>query len=174
MKLYVLAGFFGSIFGLVGQQCQFSYYNKKGGHYLFSTYYQEDMHTLRDGVCEISENGKIYEKVSDHIGVVPLVIVSPADRDLILEGSETRIKFLDGVISQADKSYLQHVLDYQKVISQRNALLKFFAANHSFDRTTLEVYDMQLEGLATFIHKKRVAFMEEFQPIFATQYKAIS
>lgn len=128
----------------------------------------------KGGKKVVKRNGKIYEKVSDHIGVVPLVIVSPADRDLILEGSETRRKFLDGVISQADKSYLQHVLDYQKVISQRNALLKFFAANHSFDRTTLEVYDMQLEGLATFIHKKRVAFMEEFQPIFATQYKAIS
>lgn len=62
MKLYVLAGFFGTIFGLVGQQCQFSYYNKKGGHYLFSTYFQDDMRTTRDGVCEMSENDKIYEK----------------------------------------------------------------------------------------------------------------
>lgn len=122
----------------------------------------------------LKRNGKVYEKLSEHVGTVPLVIVSPADRDLILEGSETRRKFLDGVISQANKSYLNQVLDYQRILAQRNALLKFFAANHSFDATTLEVYDMQLENLASSIYRQRKEFMAVFQPVFAAQYQAIS
>jgi DNA replication and repair protein RecF len=122
----------------------------------------------------LKRNGKIYEKLSEHVGVVPLVIVSPADRDLIVEGSENRRKFLDSVISQTDKSYLQQILDYQSVVSQRNALLKYFAANQSFDRATLEVYDYQLDALAAVIFKKREKFMTEFHPLFESQYRDIS
>ncbi|MFM1878346.1 MAG: hypothetical protein RLZZ241_1212 [Bacteroidota bacterium] len=122
----------------------------------------------------LKRNGKVYEKLSEHVGTVPLVIVSPADRDLILEGSETRRKFLDGVISQTNKTYLNKVLDYQRVLAQRNALLKFFAANHSFDATTLEVYDLQLENLANVIYQERQTFMSVFQPLFSAQYQAIS
>ena len=72
----------------------------------------------------IKRNGKAYEKFSEHIGFLPLVIISPADRDLIIEGSDTRRKFIDSVISQSDKSYLSHLINYNKVLSQRNALLK--------------------------------------------------
>ncbi|WP_445382639.1 DNA replication/repair protein RecF [Robiginitalea sp. IMCC43444] len=122
----------------------------------------------------IKRNGKIYERISEHIGEVPLVIVSPSDRDLILEGSETRRKFMDGVISQSDKAYLQDVLDYHKILSQRNALLKYFAANHTFDRGTLEVYNQQMHNLGSRIHLRREQFMEAFQPIFQEQYQAIS
>jgi len=122
----------------------------------------------------LKRNGKVYDRISEHIGQVPLVIISPADRDLILEGSETRRKFMDGVISQGDKAYLQDVIGYQKLVSQRNALLKYFAANRTFDPTSLEVYDAQLQELGSRIHRKRNAFMEAFSPIFNTQYKAIS
>ncbi|MEE3244280.1 MAG: AAA family ATPase, partial [Bacteroidota bacterium] len=80
----------------------------------------------------IKRNGKIYERFSDHIGFLPLVIISPADRDLIIEGSETRRKFMDGVISQSDKAYLDTLIKYNKTLSQRNALLKYFNANHTF------------------------------------------
>jgi DNA replication and repair protein RecF len=128
----------------------------------------------KGGKKVLKRNGKVYDRISDHIGQVPLVIVSPADRDLILEGSEVRRKFMDGVISQADKGYLQDVLDYHKLVSQRNALLKFFAANRTFDSDSLEVYNYQLHALGTRIHGKRVEFMREFTPIFAAQYKAIS
>ena len=75
----------------------------------------------------IKRNGKPYEKFSDHIGFIPLVMISPADRDLIIEGSETRRKFIDSVISQSDKNYLNNLINYNKVLSQRNALLKYFA-----------------------------------------------
>lgn len=122
----------------------------------------------------LKRNGKIYDRISDHIGEVPLVIVSPADRDLILEGSDVRRKFMDGVISQSDRAYLQDVLDYQKVLAQRNALLKYFAANHRFEPDTLQVYNEQMHELGSRIYEKRLRFMDAFRPFFAEQYKAIS
>ncbi len=122
----------------------------------------------------IKRNGKPYEKLSEHIGFLPLVIISPADRDLILEGSETRRKFIDGVISQSDKEYLRDLIKYNKVLTQRNSLLKYFALNQTFDATTLSVYDQQLHQYGTPILKKRIAFLDVFIPIFQEQYQRIS
>lgn len=122
----------------------------------------------------IKRNRKVYEKLSDHIGFIPLVIISPSDRDLILEGSETRRKFMDGVISQSDKVYLENLLRYSQVVSQRNSLLKYFAANRSFDRDNLEIYDQQMQALGPGIHERRKAFLEEFIPIFQKRYTEIS
>nr|WP_321411792.1 DNA replication/repair protein RecF [uncultured Allomuricauda sp.] len=122
----------------------------------------------------IKRNGKPYEKFSEHIGFLPLVIISPSDRDLILEGSDTRRKFMDGVISQSDKAYLQNLIKYNKVVSQRNSLLKYFAANRTFDPDTLSIYNEQMHSLGTAIHQKRVEFIESFLPIFKEQYQHIS
>lgn len=122
----------------------------------------------------IKRNGKEYEKISDHIGTIPLVIISPTDRDLILEGSETRRKFMDGVIAQGDKLYLNTLLKYNKVLSQRNALLKYFAANRTFDDISLQVYDEQIIELGQVIFKKRQEFTEEFIPILQKRYQEIS
>ena len=122
----------------------------------------------------IKRNGKIYDKISAHIGLLPLVIISPSDRDLIIEGSATRRKFIDGVMGQTDKSYLQDLLNYNKVVAQRNALLKYFVANQTFDPTTLEIYNEQLIQLGTQIHQKRVAFLKTFIPIVKSHYKSIS
>jgi len=119
-------------------------------------------------------NKKDYEKLADHIGLFPLVIISPADRNLIIEGSETRRKFMDGVISQSDKIYLQHIIKYNQVVSQRNALLKYFAANFTYDPITLGVYNEQLIDLANKIHAKRCEFMQQFNPIFQKYYKSVS
>ena len=66
-------------------------------------------------------------------------MITPIDRDLILEGSQVRRKFMDGIIGQTNSSFLEDLLDYQKVLSQRNALLKYFALNHTFDQKTVEV-----------------------------------
>ncbi|MCK0157619.1 DNA replication/repair protein RecF [Cellulophaga sp. F20128] len=131
--------------------------------------------SLKRGMKKIiKRNGKAYDKFSDHIGFLPLVIISPADRDLILEGSDTRRKFIDGVISQSNKGYLQALLKYNKVLLQRNSLLKYFALNHTFDKTTLSVYNEQLQEYGSIIHKERLAFLETFIPIFKEQYTAIS
>ncbi|MEZ4809124.1 MAG: DNA replication/repair protein RecF [Allomuricauda sp.] len=122
----------------------------------------------------IKRNGKPYDKFSEHIGFLPLVIISPSDRDLILEGSETRRKFMDGVISQSDRDYLQSLIKYNKVLMQRNSLLKYFVANTIFDPNALAIYNEQLHGLGTEIHKKRVGFISSFIPIFKEQYAHIS
>ncbi len=122
----------------------------------------------------IKRNGKAYDTFSEHIGFLPLVIISPADRDLITNGSDVRRKFIDGVISQSDPTYLHHLLKYMKAVSQRNSLLKYFAANNTFDATTLEIYNHQLDELGTVIYQKRTAFLEIFIPIFLDRYKAIS
>ncbi|WP_298122238.1 DNA replication/repair protein RecF [Flavobacterium sp.] len=122
----------------------------------------------------LKRNGKTYEKFSDHIGFIPLVIISPADNDLIIEGSETRRKFIDSVISQLDSSYLQELIQYQKIISQRNALLKYFALNHVFETDTLSIYNEQLNDLGQKIFEKRKQFINDFLPIFNKHHQAIS
>lgn len=131
--------------------------------------------SLKKGMKKIiKRNGKAYDRLSDHIGLLPLVIISPADRDLIIEGSDTRRKFIDGVISQSDKEYLQTLINYNKILLQRNSLLKYFVANHTFDPSTLSIYDEQLHTFGTAIFKKRLNFIENFIPIFKKQYSAIS
>jgi len=122
----------------------------------------------------IKRNGKPYDKFSDHIGFIPLVIISPSDRDLITEGSDTRRKFIDSVISQGDKTYLETLINYNKVLSQRNALLKYFAANHTFNTETISIYNEQMDTLGTKIFNIRAAFLEKFIPIFKIKYNAIS
>lgn len=122
----------------------------------------------------IKRNGKAYERFSEHIGFLPLVIISPADRNLIIEGSDTRRKFIDGVISQSDKDYLQTLIQYNKVLTQRNSLLKYFVANNTFSADTLSIYNTQLHERGSLIYKKRKLFLETFIPIFREQYAIIS
>mgnify|MGYP000701532468 FL=1 len=131
--------------------------------------------SLKKGQKKVMKrNGKVYEKLSDHIGLIPTVIISPADRDLIAEGSSTRRKFMDGVIGQTDAVFLQNLIEYHKILSQRNALLKFFALNNTFESDTLAVYNDQLSQRSTALYEKRMAFMETFIPVFNTRYQDIS
>jgi DNA replication and repair protein RecF len=119
-------------------------------------------------------NQKEYERLADHIGLLPLVMVSPYDRDLINEGSETRRKYLDGVISQFDKVYLDDLISYNKALAQRNALLKHFSESRTFDHTMLEIWDRQLTEYGHRIHDKRKEFLESFTPIFQHYFEYIS
>ena len=145
------------------------------GEYLVNNRSEKIICSLKKGQKKVlKRNGKIYERFSDHIGQFPLVIISPADRDLIIEGSETRRKFIDGVISQQDKQYLKALISYNKVLGQRNALLKFFAANRTFDELNLSVYNEQLILYGTQIYEKRKEFLKEFVPIFNEKYQIIS
>ncbi|MDC1012642.1 DNA replication and repair protein RecF [Flavobacteriaceae bacterium] len=131
--------------------------------------------SLKKGQKKVMKrNGKVYEKLSDHIGLIPTVIISPADRDLIAEGSSTRRKFMDGVIGQTDAVFLQNLIEYHKILSQRNALLKFFALNNTFESDTLAVYNDQLSQRSSALYEKRKAFMETFIPVFNTRYQDIS
>lgn len=122
----------------------------------------------------IKRNGKAYDKLSEHLGLIPLVMISPADSDLIVEGSETRRKFIDNVISQSNHTYLHNLISYNKIVSQRNALLKYFALNNTYDATSLQVYNEQLQSYGNSIYAERVAFLNEFIPIFKNRYNLIA
>lgn len=122
----------------------------------------------------IKKNGKAYKRFSDHIGFIPLVIISPADRDLISEGSEIRRRFMDNVISQSDPNYLQNLIRYNKTLQQRNALLKHFAQTNNFNQDSLEIYDLQLSEFGHKIHAKRNEFISLFAPILKNRYQSIS
>ncbi|PZD78292.1 DNA replication/repair protein RecF [Mesonia sp. K7] len=122
----------------------------------------------------LKRNNKAYEKFSEHIGLIPVVIISPSDRDLIVEGSDVRRKFIDSIIAQNDKTFLETLIKYNKILGQRNSLLKYFASNQTFDSTTLEVYNEQLQPYSDMIYQKRKAFLEEFIPFFQQKYEAIS
>jgi DNA replication and repair protein RecF len=119
-------------------------------------------------------NSKEYERLADHIGLFPLVMISPYDRDLINEGSDQRRKYIDGVISQFDRIYLDNLISYNKALSQRNALLKSFADSSSFNRASLEIWDRQLSDYGTLIFQRREEFIESLIPIFQQYFEEIS
>jgi DNA replication and repair protein RecF len=119
-------------------------------------------------------NKKEYDRLADHIGNFPLVMISPYDRDLINDGSEIRRKYIDSVISQFDKFYLDDLINYNKVLAQRNSLLKAFAEKQTFDPGSLEVWDHQMINLGTRIFEKRKEFLTRFIPIFQHYFGFIS
>lgn len=122
----------------------------------------------------IKRNGKVYDKLSEHLGLIPLVIISPSDADLIVEGSETRRKFIDSVIGTLDNQYLQLLIQYQKTLAQRNALLKYFALNQTFDADNLSIYNELLSETGQLIFEKRNQFLADFIPIFQKHHTNIS
>ncbi len=122
----------------------------------------------------VKKNNKIYIRLSDHIGQYPLVIISPYDRDLITDGSDSRRKFMDNVIGQSDKDYLKTLIAYNRILSQRNALLKYFAQNGNFDPTSLAVYDEQLIQFGIQIYNVRREFVSKFLPVFLNHHRTIS
>lgn len=110
-------------------------------------------------------NKKEYEKLSDHIGMFPLVMVSPADSDLVNEGSSTRRKFVDAIISQFDKQYLEYLIAYNKVLEQRNALFRG-GKGKQVNIDLVEVYNQQLAPLGQRIYQRRKEFIDAFTPWF--------
>lgn len=131
---------------------------------------------LKRGAKKIlKKDDKIYERLAEHIGKYPLVVISPYDRSLINEGSEMRRRFMDNVISQSDKTYLRSLLIYHKILLQRNSLLKQirrqnFEENHQI----LDIYNHQMEETGSEIHQKRKKFIEYFKPYLEKHYQKIS
>jgi len=117
---------------------------------------------------------KDYKRLLDHIGLIPLVMVTPQDADLIEEGSDSRRKFMDSILGQFDKTYLENLLNYNALLKQRNALLKQLADQDNPDLSLLEVFELQMAPLAEYIHQSRNKFIEQFIPYFQEMYAAIS
>mgnify|MGYP001159814349 FL=1 len=122
----------------------------------------------------LKRNDKPYKKFSNHIGLIPVVLISPYDNDLINEGSSERRKFIDSIISQNDKGYLINLIAYTKVIQNRNKLLKQYNRSVDFDLDTIKVYDDQIFKLSAPIFEARENFIKEFTPIVLEKYKQIS
>lgn len=117
---------------------------------------------------------KDYKRLIDHIGLIPLVMVSPADSALVEDGSEERRRFLDVVISQTNKVYLERLNNYNALLKQRNALLKQYAEQEQVPWDLFEVLESQMIPLAEYIYTERTHFVERFVPIFSEIYGLIS
>ena len=115
-------------------------------------------------------NKKAYKTLGEHIGRIPLVMVSPYDQLLIQGGSEVRRKFVDGVVSQTDRGYLTHLLQYQKAVEQRNRMLKQFYEDRQWDEPSIAVWDEQLVRHGQVLYEGRKTFMEDFRPLFAEYF----
>lgn len=123
---------------------------------------------------EIRCNDTEYEKFSQHIGLFPCVMIAPDDVDLIIGGSEARRRWLDTLLSQIDARYLQQLIIYNKILQQRNSLLKQFAETRRTDNSLLEVLDSQLIPPGVFIFEQRQAFLRSLLPVVQRHYLTIS
>lgn len=128
----------------------------------------------RDKRKSFRRNGAEYQKLSEHIGLLPVVYTTPYDSNLIHEGSEFRRKFADSVISQFDRKYLNNLITYNRILDQRNSLLKNFQKGINVEIDEIDVWDMQLTDTGKKIFESRCAFAEEVTGIFQNYYSLIS
>ncbi|MBR2262456.1 MAG: DNA replication and repair protein RecF [Paludibacteraceae bacterium] len=119
---------------------------------------------------QFKRDKKEYDKLSDHIGLLPLVLVSPADEELILGGSEERRKFIDGFIAQYDKKYLSYLLSYKTLLTQRNAMIR----NEVRDSLLYDTVEEQMSMYGTYIYEQRTRFISEFMPHFQEFHQNVS
>jgi DNA replication and repair protein RecF len=119
-------------------------------------------------------NDNVYKKLSEHIGLIPIVMVSPDDIVLISGTSDERRKYIDSVISQYDKEYLYDIIKYSKIILQRNKLLKNSIKTGHLDYETIQIYDEQLCQYGEHIYNKRKIFIADLQSVFSKYYELIS
>ena len=130
---------------------------------------------LRRGVKkQFRKDKKDYPRLIDHIGLIPLVMISPADQDLIEDGSDERRRFMDVVISQLDRKYLDCLTTYNALLKQRNALLKQYADAPNPPDDLLEVLEWQMVEPAQYIFRARTEFFEAFKPHFEEVYRRIA
>ena len=147
--------------------------------FMIQGFYEEENGELEEIYCgmkrrqkkQFKRNKKEYSRLADHIGFIPLVMVSRADQELILGGSEERRRFMDVVISQFDKAYLEALIRYNKALAQRNVLLK---SDLPVDEELFSVWEEMMAQAGEVVFAKREAFIREFTPIFQDFYAYIS
>lgn len=128
------------------------------------------MRMTSKGEKKVKRDDKAYGRVSEHIGVLPVVMISPADISMVSESGEERRRFVNAVLSQMDREYMTSLQQYNRLLQQRNRMLKDMAP----DRALLEVIDMRMAALAEPVHRARKKFVEDLQPVVAEYYKALS
>lgn len=122
----------------------------------------------------LKRNGKAYDKLADHVGRYPVVMIAPSDSVLVLDGSEVRRKWMDAVISQYDRPYLDRLIQYHHLVQQRNLLLRYFAENRIWDEAQLAPWNEQMVPLAEAIAAERGRFLAEFTPEFQRIHEGLS
>ncbi|WP_224999725.1 DNA replication/repair protein RecF [Cesiribacter sp. SM1] len=122
----------------------------------------------------VMRNRKEYERLSEHVGRYPIVLIAPNDTDVIREGSETRRKFFDGILSQIDSPYLQNLLRYNHALKQRNSLLKTFSDQGRVQHDLLEPFTLQLLQYGLPLLERRRLFMQEYMPLFEHHYRNLT
>ena len=130
--------------------------------------------SYKNGAKSMRANKKEYSRLSDHVGLFPVVMVSPYDSDIINDGNEVRRRFFDKIISQFDKIYLQNLIHYKKLLQQRNALLRQQMEEGGLDPSLLQVIDYQLVEDGNQLYFKRKAFIEDILPMFVEHYRQLS
>ena len=156
--------------------------NYNSDYFLIKGVYKNNLDSIDTVSCAVKAgerkrfklNDKEYGRMADHIGLIPLVIITPVDSSLVYGGSEERRRYIDGVISQFDKAYLDVLLNYNKVLQQRNAFLKYMAENRIGDNSQLEIWDEKMAFLGEEIHRKRKEFLDEFIPVIRDFYAFIA
>lgn len=130
---------------------------------------------FQEGSKKVLKNNEVpYEKLNEHIGLLPLIIHAPADAGLVTGGSVERRKFIDSTLSQTNATYLTALIRYNKLIEQRNAQLKLFERNNTFDPALLQLYDEQIAPLNDYVYIKRDSFFKAIYPMFLQHYFEIA
>lgn len=119
-------------------------------------------------------DGKEIDRLADHVGYMPVVMITPMDRDLIIDAAETRRKLMDTTVSQNDKHYLNALMAYNRALTQRNTTLKYFASNRTYDGEMIGLYNEQLAHNASIIFEARKAFASELLPLLTHYYHLLS
>lgn len=135
-----------------------------------------------EAVCVVRENAKkefllndiAYTRLADHVGELPCVFIAPDDSQMITGGSEERRRYMDALFSQLDPSYLRHLIDYNKVLQQRNGYLKMIAETRQPDAGLMDAYDRQLSAHAQYVYNKRQAYLARLMPAITDLYNRIS
>ena len=122
------------------------------------------------GEKKVRRDDKPYQKVSEHVGVLPIVMVSPADISMVSESGEERRRFVNAVLSQMDREYISSLQQYNRLLMQRNRMLK----DMDVDRSLLEVIDMRMAALAEPVYQARKKFVEDLKPIVSEYYRSLS
>lgn len=120
------------------------------------------------------KNKKEYQTLSEHIGLIPCVVISPSDYSVIYEGSENRRKFIDNIISQQNKDYLNALITYNRLVKQRNAALKTYFSKPAQADELIDIIDYQIAKEGEQIFKIRLNFIEQFEEIAKSIYNEIS
>ena len=119
-------------------------------------------------------DGKEIDRLVDHVGYMPVVMITPMDRDLIIDAAETRRKLMDTTVSQNDKQYLNALMAYNRALTQRNTTLKYFASNRTYDAEMIGLYNDQLAQNAAIIFEARKSFAAELLPLLTHYYQFLS